>query len=69
MMAGVVLAGVACLHARVFAGAEKSDLFADAEGAEDDAEEVFGIGAAGDFTEGVECLADIDGCEFGVWFR
>ena len=45
---------------------ERRLLFADAEGAEDDAEEVFGVDLAGDFAEEVEGFAEVDGGEFDV---
>ena len=41
-------------------------LFTDAEAAENDAEQVFGIDAAGDFAERVEGFAQINRGEFGV---
>ena len=39
-------------------------LFSDAEGGEDDAEEVFGVGVADDFAEGFEGEAEVEGDEF-----
>ena len=39
-------------------------LFPDAELGEDDVKEVFGIDLSGDFAEGVEGFAQVDGCEF-----
>ena len=40
-------------------------LLADAEGGEDDVEEIFGRGFAGDLAEGIESLARLEGEEFG----
>ena len=40
-------------------------LFADAEGGEDDIEDLFDVGVADDVAEGLEGFAEVEGDEFG----
>lgn len=41
-------------------------LFADAEGGEDGGEDVFRVEFSGDFAEGIEGFAEVDGGQFGA---